>query len=130
MMKLSDFVACLKAEFEATKFYNGSINKKEAQCVGVYVKGTAPHHLALGGVDSTSYGVLPVVLLVHWTENTNTCQIKANELYEYLLELSGIPMGDGKLIYAKLLDSSPIDVGRDENNIVEMTIRAHLYYER
>lgn len=130
MMKVSEFVGHLKTVFPTTKFYNGSINKAEKQCVGVYARGGAGGLLALGGKAYTSYAVLPITLLVHWSEDSDVCETKANEIFEYLFGLSNITIGGRRLIQVRLPDSSPIDVGRDEGNISERTIHAHLFYER
>lgn len=127
MITISNLVSVLKTKFPAYKFYNGCINKKE-QCIGVYARGTAPPTVAIG--VSSSYRILPVTILVHWSENSDSCEQIANELYEGL-ENNGISTINSKrVIQIQMLDSAPVEIGRDDNNICEMTIRFNLFYER
>lgn len=130
MMRMSEFKDYLQSQFPLIKFYNGAINKTELQCVGIYAKGTASPHLALGGKANSSFGNLPATLLIHWTENSDTCEQTANSLYEHLLGLSKITLGGGTVVSIQLLDSCPVDVGRDDNNIAERVIRFNIVYER
>ena len=128
MMTISEFVQQLKSMFPAVKFYNGAIDKSAKQCVGVYARGNAAPVKAIGG--QSSYNTLPVSILVHWTEDSNLCEVMANDLYSQLFESTGMTVGGKRVIDLKLLDSCPINVERDANNIVEMVIRLNIVYER
>lgn len=128
MTTISEFVQQLKSMFPAVKFYNGAIDKSAKQCVGVYARGNAAAVRAIGG--QSSYNTLPVSILVHWTEDSNLCEITANSLYTALYESSMLVIGGKRVIDIVLLDSCPINVDRDANNIVEMVIRLNIVYER
>lgn len=126
MITISDFIKVLKSQYPTIKFFNGCISKTE-KCVGVYARGNATPPTAIG--SKPSYNVLPVTLLVHWGENSNDCETTANTLYSGLEE--GIAEIDGlRVIQLQLLESSPSNIGRDDNNICEMTIRLNIFYER
>lgn len=126
MLTVSNFVSVLKTQYPDIKFFNGCISKDE-RCVGVYARGNATPPTAIG--SKPSYGVLPVTLLVHWGENSNECETTANALYEGLEE--GIAEINGvRVIQLQLLESTPINIGRDDSNICEMTIRLNIMYER
>lgn len=129
-MRVSEFKAYLEAQFPGVKFYNGSINRNESQCIGVYTKGTATPHIAIGGKNNTSFGMLPVSILVHWTEDADQCEQQAQEIYEDLFGLSSVTMGNSKVFAVTLLDPCPVDIRRDDNNICEMVIRVQIIYER
>lgn len=126
MITISDFVSVLKSKYPEIKFFNGCISKTE-KCVGVYARGNATPPTAIG--SKPSYNVLPVTLLIHWGENSNDCEVTANTLYsgleEGIAEINGL-----RVIQIQLLESSPANIGRDDNNICEMTIRLNIFYER
>ena len=126
MISISDFMEVLKKQHPNIKFFNGSISKKD-KCVGVYARGNAAPPTAIG--SKPSYGILPVTMLIHWGENSKECEKTANLLYEGLE--SGIAeINTLKVIQIQLLESSPTNIGRDDNNICEMTIRLNIFYER
>ena len=125
MLTISNLMEVLKKEFPGVKFFNGSIDKTE-KCVGVYARGSAAPPTAIG--CKPSYGILPVTMLVHWGENSSECESKANELYERLED--GIAyVNDVRVIQIYMLEH-PMNIGRDDNNICEMTIRFNVMYER
>lgn len=126
MISIHNFVSALKSKYPNIKFFNGCINKKE-KCVGVYARGNAAPPTAIG--SKPSYGILPVTLLVHWGENSKECEETANLLYKGLED--GIAtINNLRVINIQLLESSPANIGRDDNNICEMTIRLNIFYER
>lgn len=126
MLTVSNFVQVLKARYPNIKFFNGCISKDE-KCVGVYARGNAAPISAIG--TAPSYSVLPVTLLIHWSENSNECENVANTLYEGL-EAGIEDINTTRVIQIQMLDSSPVNIGRDDNNICEMTIRINIFYER
>jgi len=130
MMKVSEFKEYLESEFPSITFYNGAIDKSAKQCVGLYARGSGTPNIAIGGLQNTSYGTLPVTLLVHWSENSDTCEGIANSLYEHLHGLSSVTMDERKVYHVRLLDPAPVGINRDSNNICEMVIRANIFYER
>lgn len=126
MMTISNFMEVLKEQYPDIKFFNGCISKKE-KCVGVYARGNAAPVRAIG--SKSTYGVLPVTLLIHWGENSDECEVTANTLYKGLE--NGIATINGvRVIDMQLLESAPANIGRDDDNICEMTIRLNITYER
>jgi hypothetical protein len=126
MITIKDFMNTLKEKHPNIKFFNGCISKNE-RCVGVYARGNATPVTAIG--SQPSYNVLPVVLLIHWGENSHDCETTANTLYSGLV--GGIAqINNLRVIQIQLLDSTPVNIGRDDNNICEMTIRLNIFYER
>lgn len=130
MIRVSEFVGFLEQQFPGTKFYNGSINKADSKCAGVYLRGSGKPRIALGGIENTSYSVLPISILVHWTEDSDECEAKANEVYAALFGANDQAIGGKRVIMFQMLDPCPISVQRDEKNIVEMVIRLNILYER
>ena len=126
MLTVSDFMNELKKRYPNIKFFNGCISKNE-KCVGVYARGSAAKPVAIG--SPSSYGILPLTMLIHWSENSNECESAANSLYEGL-ESGFTSINSVRVAQLQLLESSPVNIGRDDNNICEMTIRLNIIYER
>ena len=126
MLKINDLVQVLKAKYPDLKFFNGCISRHE-KCVGVYARGNAPPISAIG--QKPSYNVLPATLLVHWGENSDECETIANTLYEGL-EAGIETINNTRVISIQMMDSTPVNIGRDDNNICEMTLRINIFYER
>ena len=129
-MKTTEFTQYLKSLFPTTTFFTGMIDKSNPQCVGVYAKGRGANNIAIGGVANTSSNTLPITLLVHWTESTTACETIANQIYDTLLGVYDTLINNRRIVSIDLLDSAPVDVDRDDANIVEMVIRINVIYER
>lgn len=131
-MRVTDLVQYIKQEIPSLDgvIKTGSIDKSATQSIGVYKKGSATPYIAVGGVPNTSYGTIPITILVHWTENATTCEEKAQEIYDLLYGLVGVSMNGVMVHYANMLDPDPIDVGRDDKNISEFVVKLNIVYER
>lgn len=125
-MKVQEFIQFLEKKFPSVQFYAGFVDKDNEMCVGVYIKDDLEPVIAIGGLENTSYGVLPIRMLVHWTNNFYECENQACLLYNYFFGLSDIE----KIRAVQMRDPHPIDIGRSENNICEMVIRMNIIYER
>ena len=126
MLTINNLITELKVKFPTISFYNGCIDKNK-KCVGVYARGNATPPVAIG--TPSSYGILPVTMLVHWGENSSECEETANALYEGL-EQGIATINEHRVIQLHLVDSTPVNIGRDDKNKCEMTIRFNLIYER
>lgn len=130
-MKISEFIKYFKQQFPLIgSVYNGTINKKEQQCIGIYSKGDVPAIISLGGIEHTTLGTLAASILIHWTENADTCETVANSIYENLIVANKIIIDTRKIIMFSMQNAGPVNIARDENNICEMVIRVHIIYER
>lgn len=112
-------IAWLKAKVPDVSFFNSCIDKDLAQCVGVYSRRNGPEQPRAVGVPS-SYGIKALTLLVHWTTNADTCEIKAQELVN-LFRTAGASEEIGDNTGYFLAQQDPVDVGRDEKGIFERT---------
>lgn len=110
---------------------NGNIDKREKQCVGIFLGSDARStgNLDIGGIDCTAVRMLPININMRWTDNQKVCDDKAVEIYNaLLLEGQNFMSGDVKIEYIQLLDGAPQTLGRDDKNVCEVTIRANFYY--
>ena len=92
-LHVSDIIKWLKTKYPDTEVYNGFLPKNSGKCVGVYLKERGTRNLAVGGPALASYAMLPLSLLVHWTANADTCERKADEIYEAMETASGESAG-------------------------------------
>lgn len=130
MIKSIDIVNFLLSHFPGTTFYDGTIDKNNDKCIGIYTRGSVGPRIALGGVACTTYSVMPIQALFHWTESTERCQEKANDVYSFLFGKSNFHMGSKRIVGIQMLDSCPVGIGRDENNIAEMSFRFNILYDK
>lgn len=129
MIQITEFIALLKIKFPEVKFFNSTIDKSITKCVGIYRRQGA--RIQAIGDDNGSYDILPISMVIHWTEDAGDCEIMANVIYTTLSTIIHEQTPSGKIIYhIQLQDSNPVWVGRDSTNVAENVIRANIYYER
>ncbi len=128
MLTITEVIAYLKVKFPSAIFFNSMIDNSLPQCIGIYRR-TAARIKAIG--DNGSYDVLPLSIIVHWTEDAGLCEEMANLVYAQLGSIIKETLPSGAvIIYTKLQDTNPVWVGRDSKNIAENVIRANIIYER
>lgn len=113
------------------KVYIGKLDSKKPKSIGVYGRGaTGEPHMALGGLDCTTYGVRPVSLLVHWTRSQPESEAAAYELFEKLRGVTSLTIGETHINYLRLMVPEPQDVGTDDDGVYEYVIWLDFLYER
>ena len=131
MMMRSDHVRqLLQAAFPSVPCFNGAIDRNLEYAVGVFSRRSSNRVVAVGGRGNSSYNILPVTILAHWSQDADQCEQTAQSIFDYLYCKSNFSIGDVNVIVADVLSSGPIDIDRDENNICEMTINVDFFYER
>lgn len=129
-MTLKEVREYLKTKIDCPNWYGGKIDASKEQCIGIYnIQGPVPN-IALGGLANTSYFTKAISILVHWTNNSNTAEEKAQEVYNALLCNFNAVIGGKRIIKFDMKTSEPISVGTDDNGIFEYVIETVIYYER
>ncbi|BBI32366.1 phage tail terminator protein [Cohnella abietis] len=128
-MRLAEVRDWLKTQVVSPQWYIGKIDGSKQQCIGLYnVNGSAPV-IAVGGLDNTSYGIKSISILVHWTKNADTAEVKAQEVYAALFGQSATI--DGKrVVMFQMRHPEPLSVGTDSEGVYEYVIETTIYYER
>lgn len=129
MMCISDVIGWLKTKYPGVGVYNQTIPKRDPFCIGVYRKQRGASNLAVGGVDCTSFAVLPVDFLIHWGESASACETMANSLYDWMRGNLSEQIGGYAVRQFALQDAGPAGIGRDVHNICEMVVRVNIVYE-
>lgn len=128
-MLLSEVREFLKTKVECPQWYIGKIDNSKEQCIGIYgVVGPTPR-IAIGGLENTSYNTKAVSILIHWTKNCNTAELKAQEIYDSLFGQEGTIEGK-RIIKFDMRTPEPVGIGTDSNGVFEFVIETVIYYER
>ena len=128
-MLLSEVRDYLKTKIDCPQWYSGKIDASKEQCIGLYgVQGPRPN-IALGGLANTSYSTKAISILVHWGNNSNIAEQKAQEVFNAIFGQDGV-IGGKRVIQFDMRTSEPISVGTDSNGIYEYVIETVIYYER
>lgn len=128
-----NIVAYMKDRFPELVQYlkNGTIDRSTDKCIAVLTgsETRSQPNIAIGGIDCTAVRVLPINIVVHWTTNQYECDSKATEIFDKILcEGCNFKVDDVKIATIDLIDSCPIQTGRDNKNVCESTIRANVFY--
>lgn len=109
-----------------TKWSIGAMDNNQEYAIAIYA-----NRRQLGSISKypqyQSYSILPITLLLRWSKNYNTAQIKANEIYE-LLNRNSFFYGN----YQGFINcqyEGPIDLGPDENGVYKFSIEFDVTYK-
>lgn len=129
MITLKDVREFLKTKIQCDNWYGGKIDANKDKCIGIYnIQGNKPQ-IALGGLDNTSYSSKAISILVHWTKNSNTAELKSQEVYNAFFGQKGV-IGGHRVIQFDMKTYEPVSVGADSNGIFEYVINLTIIYER
>lgn len=128
-MLLSDVRKYLKTfdDYKNISVISGAVDSNNEKSIGIFLRQHEP--VVAVGTDS-SYNILPVTFLVHWTESTDSCELAAKDLLDLFYKKYAFKMNNKDVYFANVLDSTPIDISRDDQNFCEMVVRVDFYYER
>ena len=128
-MTLAHIRDWLKTFGIAEHYYIGKVDNKQDRSLGVYtLKGNGAPVTAIG--TQSTYDIIGVSLLLHWSNNANETEVTARTLYEKLRTIKNFKINDKQIYMIELLVPEPIDVGTDDKGIYERVIEMNLYYER
>lgn len=120
MMTLHEFVTWFKSQ-GATGVYAGYIPKDKEQVIGVYKRPSVGQPQAYG---QSSYSILGLTILVHWTKGMYETETEANRLCDLLRRKNFTTASHTGWI---TITREPEDVGKDEKGICEMVIDISVY---
>lgn len=116
---------------KADSYYAGTLPNKKERSFGVYqMKASRKRDIAIGGAQCTKTLTKAVTVLVHWERSTRTTEAAAQALYDELCAVRDVDIGGFHCCYIEPQNASPVDVGADENGIMERVIDFIIYYMR
>lgn len=128
-MLISEVRDFLKTKIDCPQWYSGKIDASKEQCIGLYSVIGPKANIALGGLANTSYSTKAISILVHWGNNSNIAEQKAQEVFDALFGQDAV-IGGKRVINFDMRTSEPINIGTDSNGIYEYVIETVIYYER
>ena len=78
-------------------------------------------------IDTNTYKYKLVTILLRYTKNQDSAEIKAQEIYDFFNERSFYI--ENKRVFVKMVNDDPISLGTDENNVYEYSIELDFYEE-
>lgn len=122
-----DYIDSLKI---ADHVYMGKLPDKQERAVGVYnSRHSQAYRTAIGGPDSSSYGLKPVTFLIHWNKSPRDTEKAAAVLFEAIQRVR-----EEKINHEIIKFIQPLydlqDVGTDDAGVYEMVIEAAVVYQK
>lgn len=132
-MTLENIMDWLETLDVAEHIYANRLDNKKEKSLGVYhgrdYSGRTV--MAIGGLQNSSYDMMPVSLLLHWNRSYPETEAAAKALWDAIVEVrhADIP-GDQHIQYLQMTVPKPVYVATDANGIHEFVINFNLYYRR
>lgn len=132
-MKIENILDWLDSLGLADHVYANRLENKKEKSLGIYnrtIAGTRPV-MAIGGLQNSSYDVLTLSLLVHWTRSFPETETAAQAVWDALIEAKHIDIPGGQHIqFIQMNVPRPVYVSTDAGGIHEYVINFNLYYRR
>lgn len=106
----------------------GKIDDNQEKAICFYNSKRSYFTGVIGGNANKSTDLKPITILLRYTKNQNTAEIKAQEIYDFFNERSFFI--ENKRIFVIMQSTEPIALGTDENNVYEYSLELDLYIER
>jgi hypothetical protein len=131
-MILANIRDWLKTLDVAEHYYTNRLDNKQEKSLGVYNRTAAGRPVtALGGIENSSYNILPVSLLLHWNRSYPQAEAAAQDLWDKLQGVTDIDIpGDQHIQFLQMTVLGPVYVSTDQDGIHEFVISFNLYYRR
>ncbi len=106
----------------------GKIDNNQEKAICFYNSKRGNYQGIIGGKTNKSTIIKPVTILLRYTKNQNTAEIKAQEIFEFFEERTFFI--EDKRVFVQMACLEPISLGTDEDNIYEYSIEIDFYKER
>ena len=130
-MNLADVRDWLKTFSVAENYYIGKLDNKKQKSLGVYhLPRSGDPVVAIGGTQNSSYDITGISLLLHWNQNARETEEAVRALWNHLLGVDDVDVGNHHIQMLELLVPEPVSVGTDDAGVYEYVINFNLYYRR
>lgn len=129
MVYTADVRDWLKTLSSADHYSIGKIDNRLDKSIGVYALNAGGYPVRTIGQDST-YTILSVSILLHWSKDAKTSEQAARQLFEALRTAESQTINGHKIYLLDLLTPDPVFVGTDEKGVYEWVVECSIYYER
>lgn len=129
-MLLSDIREYLKTKIECPQYYLNKLGGVQEHSITIYNAVGPPPHIAIGGLQNTTYTTKSISFLIRWGKNSDESEKKAMEVYNLFFGKNNFTIGNKKIIQCKMRTSYPVYLGTDSEGVIEYIIDMTIYYER
>lgn len=132
-MTMGNILDWLETLDVAEHYYANRLDNKLEKSLGVYARTGSFGRpvMAIGGLQNSSYDILPLSLLLHWTRSFPESEAAAQALWDALVEIADVDIpGDQHIQFLQMDVPRPVYVSTDANGIHEYVINFNLYYRR
>lgn len=131
-MTMENILDWLETLNVADHCYAGRLVNKKEKSLGVYHKNVETRPvMAIGGLQNSSYDIMPLSLLLHWNRSYPETEAAAQALWDAIVEAKHIDIAGGQHIqFLQMTVPKPVYIATDANGIHEFVINFNLYYRR
>lgn len=128
-MTLKQIKDYFKTTFNWTdEISTGKIDNNQEKAICFYNSKRSYFTGTIGGKANKSTDIKPITILLRYTKNQNTAEIKAQEIFDFFNERSFFI--ENKRIFVIVQGDEPISLGTDANNVYEYSLELDMYIER
>lgn len=112
-------------------YFTGKIDSSKDNCIGIYDAEPIKPHIAIGGIQNTSYAVKCVGILIHWGKYMPAAERKAQEVFDVLFSNpKNAIIGGHRVIDFSMRFNQPVSLDTDDNCIYEYVVYTNIYYQK
>ncbi len=108
--------------------YIGKTDPTQEKVICIYGMVSANDKIAVGGLGNTSTATKGISILVQWSKNCDTAELKAQSIYDIFKGAHAVI--NGKECFFNMRYDEPVPVGANENDIYEYVIDLTITYKR
>lgn len=107
----------------------GKIDNNQEKAICFYnSKRQLSYQSSIGGKENSTTYIKPITILLRYTKNQDSAEIKAQEIFEFFEERTFYI--DKKRIFVDMYINEPICLGTDDNNVYEYSFELNFHIER
>lgn len=132
-MTLDDIKTWLQTVVKAPEgcYFAGKVDSSKDNCIGIFDAEPIKPHIAIGGIQNTSYNVKCVGILIHWGKYMPAAEKKAQEVFDSLLgNPNNAVIGGKRVIDFNMRFNQPVSLDTDDNGIYEYVVYTNIYYRK
>ena len=126
LKQIRDWLKPLIADISTA--YIGKTDPTQEKVICVYGRASSGTKIAVGGLSNTSSAVKGISILVQWSKNCDTAEVKAKELDNIFQGTHAVINGE-ECFFSMSFDE-PVPVGANDNDIYEYVIDLTITYKR
>ena len=108
--------------------YIGKTDPTQEKVICIYGRSSTGDTIAVGGLSNTSTATKGISILVQWSKNCDTTEIKAQSIYDIFKGAHAVISGTE--CFFNMRYDEPVPVGANDKDIYEYVIDLTITYKR